>query len=290
MEKVYRATGMYDAAEEAGIEACMETSHQIVSFPEGKLIKRFEVITPVLEAAGLINLCKLKTHGFLSMTGAVKNSFGVVPGLTKPGYHAKLQDADRFASMCLDLSQYVSPRLSIMDAVTGMEGNGPHGGTPRHVGLLLASEDPVALDIVASEIMGLEREHNPILLEAEKRGIVPNRLEEVELIGCDKHELRIPGFQLPPTVMAGAGAVLLKILGPLLKNGLTVRPYILKDKCVACGVCRDACPVHVISIEDKHANINYKNCIRCYCCHEMCQYEAIDLQGGLLYQLFNRGK
>ena len=287
MRKVYRETGMAELAEQIGIEASLDTGHEIVSFPEGKLIKRFEVIKPVLDADAVINLCKLKTHGFLFMTGAVKNSFGVIPGLTKPGYHAKLHDPGRFAGMCLDLSNYVAPRLSIMDAVIGMEGNGPHAGTPRQIGLLLASGNPLALDVVAAEIMGLERENNPILREAEKRKQRPNRIEDVELVGVEKSELRIPGYKLPSTMLTGTGSVILAKLAPLFKHSFTMRPQILEDRCVACGACRDSCPVHVISIEDKCARINHKECIRCYCCHEMCAYDAIELHGGFLYRLFH---
>lgn len=291
LKRLYRNCGMYTVAEEAGIELNFDTSSQTVSFPEGKLIKRFEIITPILEADGIVNICKLKTHGFLSMTGAVKNNFGVIPGLAKPGYHAKLQDAGHFANMCLDLSTYVSPRISIMDAVVGMEGNGPHTGTPRHVGLLLASTNPLALDLVAGGIIGLERKHNPILIEAEKRGLSPNHLAQVEVIGLNKAELPITNFKLPSTILGGIGSVLLSVLAPIFKSGFTVRPQILTDKCVACGACRDACPVKVITIVNnkrKHAHIDRKHCIRCYCCHEMCPYDAIELQQGVLYRLFNR--
>ena len=86
------------------------------------MIKRFEVIKAIREADRIINLCKLKIHTFSAMTGAVKNNFGVVPGLFKPGYHAKLKDGPRFAGMRLDLADLVAPRLSIMDAVVAMEG------------------------------------------------------------------------------------------------------------------------------------------------------------------------
>ena len=106
----------------------------------------------------------------------------VVHGRAKPGYHAKLRDTGRFANMLLDLADYVSPRLSIMDAVVGMEGDGPSGGTPRNVGLLIGAVNPLALDVVAGEIMGLDPTNNPVLTEAEKRGMTPTNIEDVELI------------------------------------------------------------------------------------------------------------
>ena len=112
LDKFYQTCGMYEAAKEAGLEVNLDTTYRAVSFPDGRLIKRFEIITPVVEADGVFNLCKLKTHLLTGMTGAVKNSFGVIPGLAKPGYHAKLQSKSHFANMLLDLAAYVSARIS----------------------------------------------------------------------------------------------------------------------------------------------------------------------------------
>ena len=117
MKRLYTECGMYDAAKQAGIEVNMDTGYDDVSFPQGKFIMRMEVIKPITEADGVINLCKMKTHLFMHMTGAVKNLFGIIPGLSKIGYHAKLHDKARFADMLLDLALYTAPRLSIMDAV-----------------------------------------------------------------------------------------------------------------------------------------------------------------------------
>ena len=317
LDKLYHVCGMYQAAEEAGIEVNRDITYKTVSFPEGKLIKRFEVITPVVKADGVFNLCKMKTHLFMHMTGAVKNSFGVIPGLTKPGYHAKLHDKQRFAEMLLDLSDYVSPRLSIMDAVIGLEGEGPGAaGEPRHIGLLLAATNPLALDIVASEIMGLKREQNPLLIEAEKRGFSPNSLADVQIIGENISELRISDYKFPATLLDKAQSKTLpwwqqplkpflkfaeasfgnsammswgqKIITPLFRNGMALYPQIIKNKCVGCGACRDSCPMEAITLTNRVAQINKQDCIRCYCCHEMCPAEAIELRQSLLYRIVNR--
>jgi len=295
LAKTYRISGMYQAAEKAGIEVevNLDTSHEIVSFPEGKLIRRFEIITPLLRSDGVFNLCKMKTHTFMHMTGAVKNNFGAIAGLTKAGYHGKLRDTGRFAGMLLDLADFVSPRISIMDAVLAMEGEGPSAGSARQVGLFLASTSPLALDVVAGEIMGLSREKNPVLVEAEKRGLQPNRLEEVEVIGAEIEELTIPDFDLPATIYGGSGVggepLWVRMLEPLFKHSLSVKPQIIKAKCVACGACSEACPMKVITLVDgRHAQIDYKSCIRCYCCHEMCPEKAIELHEGILHRVLNR--
>jgi ferredoxin len=292
--RLYRKSGVDKAAEEAGIEVNLDVTSQAVSYPSGELVKRFEVITPVLEADGVFNLCKLKTHAFMSMTGAVKNNFGVIPGLAKPGYHAKLLDKGQFAGMLLDLAGYVSPRLSIMDAVVGMEGEGPgSAGTPRHVGLLLAARNQLALDVVASEIMGLSWENNPVLVKAEKRGLYPTHLEQVRVIGVDKSDLRIPDYKLPAAVLGGTGFQNLplwqRVLSPLFKPGFTLKPLVIRDRCTACGVCRDSCPMQAIAMVDgSYAQIDDQACIRCYCCHEMCPHDAIELRSSLLHRIISR--
>ena len=182
LDKIYRTCGMHQAARQADIEVNWDTSSRPVSYAEGRLTKHFDIITPVYEAQAVFNLCKMKTHVFTGMTGAVKNIFGVIPGLTKPGYHAKLSDVQRFAGMLLDLAGYISPRLTIMDAVVAMEGDGPGAGDPRPVGLLLGSENPLALDVVAGEIMNLDPTRNPIIVEAEERALNPTRIEDIDII------------------------------------------------------------------------------------------------------------
>ncbi|UCF91659.1 MAG: DUF362 domain-containing protein [Desulfobacterales bacterium] len=289
LEKIYRTNGMHQAAEQAGIEVNWDTTSRPVSYPEGILTKHFDIITPVLDADGVFNLCKMKTHLFTLMTGAVKNIFGVLPGLSKPGYHAKLHDVQRFAGMLLDLAQYVSPRLTIMDAIWAMEGDGPGTGNPRQVGLLIGAENPLALDVVASEIMSLERTANPILMEAERRALQPNRLEDIQVIGADLADVRVPDFK-PPQLSAGRLGFdrmrwYQRILEPLFKDALTVRPQVIWHRCIACGTCIEGCPMEAISFVKERAFIDDGKCIRCYCCHEICPEEAIGLHRSWLYQL-----
>ena len=284
LKKVYTTCGMYAAAEQAGISVNMDTGTGKVSFPQGKLVKRMDVIKPITQADGVINLCKMKTHSFMHMTGAVKNLFGVIPGLSKVTYHAKMRDRNRFADMLLDLALYVSPRLSVMDAVTAMEGDGPGAaGTPRHVGLLLASESALALDVVASEIMGFAHEQNPVLVAAERRGLSPCRIEDVEVIGEELSSVKISNYKFPSTVSeVGLPPGKTSLLGRFFMSKKAKYPGVIRENCIGCVICANSCPQKTIAITEqqgkKLAVINTKNCIRCYCCHEMCPHKAIEIR------------
>jgi ferredoxin len=256
------------------------------------MIQHFELMTPLLEAGAVINLPKLKTHSLMIMTGAVKNCFGAVPGRIKPGYHAKLPDRVHFARMLLDLAACLKPGLTIMDAVVGMEGDGPGNGDPRPVGLLLGAENPLAMDVVVGEIMGLAPEDNPLLVEAETQGRTPTRLDEIELVGIEREQLRIPDFKLPSTHSPLSGLQQTgwwqRLVSPLIKSGLTLEPRVIEEACVACQDCVRICPEGVIEIEQAehpYAWIDKEGCIRCYCCHETCPEDAIALHKSLLYRL-----
>ena len=294
LRSLYEKTGMAAAAAAAGAELAMDSSTRTVSLPEGKVLRQAEIITPVAEADGVIDLCKMKTHVLMSMTGAVKNLFGVIPGLSKVGYHATHPDHATFADVLLDLTGYVKPRLSLMDGILAMEGDGPgSSGTPRQVGLLLAAANPLALDTAAGAIMNLPRQDNPVLLAAERRGLTPCRMEDVELIGGTVEELRMADYKFPASTKSN----LMDFLGPLArpaerlcKKALSQTPRIDGAKCVGCGICAKSCPGQAIAMTapGKKARISQKACIHCYCCHELCPQKAVELHQSWLGRLLTK--
>ena len=294
LRSLYEKTGMAAAAAAAGAELALDPSTRTVSLPEGKVLRQAEIITPVAEADGVIDLCKMKTHVLMSMTGAVKNLFGVIPGLSKVGYHATHPDHATFADVLLDLTGYVKPRLSLMDGILAMEGDGPgSSGTPRQAGLLLASANPLALDTAAGAIMNLPRQDNPVLLAAERRGLTPCRMEDVELIGGTVEELRMADYKFPASTKSN----LMDFLGPLArpaerlcKKALSQTPRIDGAKCVGCGICAKSCPGQAIAMTapGKKARISQKACIHCYCCHELCPQKAVELHQSWLGRLLTK--
>ena len=114
---------------------------------------------PIAKIAGEVDLIfslpKMKTHQLMYATGAVKNLFGLVPNLHKSPMHVAFPTRDQFASLIVGIATVAKPAFSLMDAVIALEGPGPANGTPTHMGLLLASTDPVALDWAEARIMAM---------------------------------------------------------------------------------------------------------------------------------------
>ncbi|HHL40972.1 MAG TPA: DUF362 domain-containing protein [Deltaproteobacteria bacterium] len=281
-------------AQRCGVmDACLETGTEFVEFknlvrvdnPDGAVFKRLEIAGEVLDADGVINLPKLKTHAQMLLTMAVKNVFGCVPGARKPQWHLTAGiDTGRFADMLVDLYRFVAPRLNILDAVVSMEGNGPASGEPRHTGLVMASDDAPALDAVAASLLGVAPRRLALLEAARRRRAGETDLARIEVAGEDPETCRIGGFELPPLVGLNFAERLPPFLEKRLRKALTSRPHIDEGACTLCGVCVSVCPAGVMEKRDAIV-IDYDGCIRCYCCQEACPSRAIDTREGWLKRL-----
>lgn len=293
LKKAYRAAGLLDLEDDGIIELNWDTSVVVLPFAEGKLIKRFEVIRPVAESDVIIAVPKLKTHMFTTFTGASKILFGVIPGFEKIGYHAKLQSGDQFAEMLLDIVGAVKPALYLMDGILAMEGDGPGlHGTPRKLGVVLAAQDPVLMDVLACSIIGIDPFDVPMLSAAVGRGLWDGRTENIEVVGVSPEKVIVPDFKKPSRVAQDARGLdrlpLSRIWFPIVKKTLSPRPVPSRHRCTGCATCYKTCPQKAVTISKKRAVINDSICIHCYCCHEMCPEAAIDIRYGLLGQVIRR--
>lgn len=273
VDRVYAVTEMKQV-EQCGAELNQNFGISEASFPEAFTAKKFEYTSYLDEADVIINFCKLKAHGMMGMSAAVKNMFGVVPGLLKPEYHYRYPNHSDFANMLIDLNEYFKPSLSIVDAVVGMEGNGPTMGTPRQIGALLASADPYQLDLAAAHLIGLTKADVPTLQEAYKRGLIPEDVHSLHISG-NIEEYIAAGFDSKSakedfTFYAQTDSIIGKAVGSLIKKVFISYPALGKTKCIACRKCEDICPAKAIIMKNGKAFINRKKCIRCFCCQEFC--------------------
>ena len=124
-DAVAKRAGLAQVAEEMGIPMADFTVGETVSFPEGQLLRQFNIAKGALDCDGLVSLPKMKAHQLTRFTGAVKNQFGCIPGLLKGEFHARMSDMDRFARMLVDLNLFLKPRLYIMDGIMAFDLDSP---------------------------------------------------------------------------------------------------------------------------------------------------------------------
>ncbi|MBQ7095209.1 MAG: DUF362 domain-containing protein [Clostridia bacterium] len=280
LDYVYRATGL-SALEREGVTLNRDFSVKTASHPDAKIAKSFEY-TGYLDACdAIINICKLKSHGMMGMSAAVKNMFGAIPGITKPQYHYRFPDPRDFSDMILDIQSYFKPRLNVVDAIVGMEGNGPTQGTPKPLGLLLAGENPYQLDLACCMLMSIDPEKVPTVEAAIRRGLSekdPHSLScYQDLLPFSCKDFKIPPTTKPLTFLSEKG-VFSKLAGPLLRWLLLSRPVVRKKSCVGCKKCAEVCPAKAIEMKDHLPKIDRAACIRCFCCQELCPKGAMKVR------------
>lgn len=281
-ENVARKCGILQVVEATGARFAPFVDSVPVSVREGTF-HQLEVAREILDAEVIINLPKLKTHQMMGYTGAVKNMFGAVVGMRKVRLHLQAgADPAFFALMLLELAERFPPALSIMDAVIGMEGNGPGSGDPVPIGALLASPHPLALDTVATTLVGLSERQVWTQRVARETGRLGSRLEEVAVVGPALASLLPRHFRPAPSSDVGFG--LPAPLKRALRNTITARPEIASG-CVRCGDCVRHCPPHAMALERHGVRIDYHKCIRCFCCQELCPHGAIRTRQGALLRL-----
>ncbi len=276
--------GIAEAARKLGIPLADFTTGSVVHYPKGRVGKSFMLCTGVQEADALISVCKMKTHALERITGAVKNQYGCILGLNKGAGHMNYPNSDVFADMLIDLNQYLRPRLYIMDGITAMEGNGPSSGTPVNMNVLLFSQDPVALDALFAALVHLDPAEIPTCVSGEKAGLGTMAEEQIQVltpegpltVGEAVARYGKADFDVFRGTLKKHALGRLALLLPFMQE----RPRVVKEKCVACGVCQQVCPVPekaVHSGNGQKAVYDYKRCIHCFCCQEMCPAKAIEV-------------
>ena len=284
VNRVYKATGMNN------IEGAVLNRNfsQSVHHSDSALRAREFAYTSYLDDADvIINLCKLKTHGMMGMSNAVKNMFGIIPGTVKPEFHFKFPDHNDFADMLIDLNESFRPALCICDAVTGMEGNGPTSGTPRDIGLIAASENPYKLDLVCAKIIGLEKDNVPTLKRAFERGLAPSDAGQVVTEG-DINDFIIGDFELIPRKSITFNDAGGSIMAGIIRKCMCSRPALLKHKCIGCGECFRICPAKAIEMKNNLPVIDRSKCIYCFCCQEFCPEGAMHVKRPLAARLLGK--
>ncbi len=292
---VYSTCGMKLAAKDGRFELNTDYGFSEVH-TDGVKLKSFNVLDAFKNADVILDLCRLKTHSLTGMSCAVKNLFGIIPGVEKFQMHSNFPEIGNFSEMLVDLAEYVTGEkafLAICDAIVSMEGNGPSHGIPKKTGMVLVSRSPFALDVIGERIIFGARGEDTANIRhldiAAERGRMPRNWKELEVLGDTDYD--VFDFQPPDT---GAGYLLRNLpnfLGGRLVDLFSARPAINEKKCVGCGRCKDSCPKKTIEIVRKHgkklAVIHREDCIKCYCCQELCPIGAVDTKQNFFIKLIH---
>jgi uncharacterized protein (DUF362 family)/Pyruvate/2-oxoacid:ferredoxin oxidoreductase delta subunit len=280
-------------AEKAGIKAvademkCPLVEFKRPVFPPGgggNVFKQLEIDQTVLEADVIINLPKFKTHTLTLLTLGVKNLFGCIPGPRKALWHLKAgEDRKTFAKILVDLYRVIQPPLTILDGIVGMEGNGPNSGRPIPIGLILASGDPLSLDQIVCDLLGISRKSLLTNRVAFEQGIGKDR---IDILGEKVEEVKISNFQFP--TLSQPDWNLPRFFRKALKNALTSKPVVEAEVCNGCDRCAEICPPKALSRKGKDLIFDYGQCIRCFCCLEVCPEGAISIKPGWGLKLVSR--
>jgi uncharacterized protein (DUF362 family)/NAD-dependent dihydropyrimidine dehydrogenase PreA subunit len=266
---------------------CQELGVRLINLKEagfrevrcnGRVLKKVYISPLVLEADFILNLPKLKTHSYTIYTGAIKNFFGIIPQGLRIKYHRQFQRNEIFSEMLVDIFSCVLPHLTIMDAVMAMEGEGPSAGDVKKIGLILASRDAVALDAIATHLIGLNPFDIPTTSLAHERGLGKGKISEIEVVGENLDEVRVKDFKHSAVAVGLLRRKIPSFLYAYFQDQLTLIPEVLKHKCTACGECIRICPVGAAQRQGRTTWIDEKKCIHCMCCHEVCPEAAIKLK------------
>lgn len=226
----------------------------------------------IMAADILISLPKFKTHGLTVLTGAIKNSYGILPGGQKARLHKLAGTPERFHELIVEVFRLRVPELFIMDGIVGMEGNGPASPELREIGVILAADNGVAMDAVVARMMGVEPGRLRFLQKAQEAGLGHFNSEMIAIDG----EMRvIPDFKLPP--LGGEAIIGNPAIQQLLQAKGHVTPTADPELCTACGACLEHCPVAALTMDGVLPVVEADTCIACFCCQEICPEKAMRL-------------
>jgi uncharacterized protein (DUF362 family) len=195
---VFDVLGYSEMAESLNIPLINLHTGEIVEVPlkNGFAAKSVKIHKSLTEIDLLCSVPMMKTHTLATVTLAMKNLIGLYPGSEYYAVRAWLHDraaeagSPGVAYEVIDMNNAVSTGLSVIDASTAMEGNGPSDGTLVDMGLIIAGTSPLATDMVGASLMGFEPEEIPAIVLAHQSGMLPSALDKIEIRGLKIDECK----------------------------------------------------------------------------------------------------
>ena len=236
---------------------------QKVRRPKNRL-KEFYVSREVLDCDLLISLPKFKSHELTTMTVAVKNHFGIIPGGLKPYIHSLFPGIKEFSEVLVEIYETRPPDIIIVDCIDIVDAKGKR----QRPGIIVAGDNGHAVDYVCASMAGINPRQVPTIDVAVGKGLFDPAA--IEYVGSP---IRIQGFSMPFT-FPFRNSVVEFISRILYRIWLRRVPVIDSAACARCASCENVCPPRAL----KGQQIDYGKCIKCYCCLEVCPNRAVKLK------------
>lgn len=277
LQSIYRVCGIEKAAERAGAKLNFDCTSMEYHHPGGVAVKMLTLTKPLMDCDRIITISKLKTHGMVRYSGAVKVMFGAIPGVLKAEYHLKMGNIRNFSNMLVDICTLTKPCLSIIDGVTGMEGDGPTAGSPVQSNVILASESPYDLDVIGAYLIGIKPESVPTVQRSVERGLTTGKVRDITIAGGSVDKYR-KSYKMPPIRTENFSEKVPAFVERFVKRRIMQRPVFSQEVCIGCGTCRNSCPPGAIEMKNGRPTVDVYKCIRCFCCQELCPQKAVSIR------------
>jgi uncharacterized protein (DUF362 family) len=195
---VFDTLGYTEMADSLNIPLINLHSGDIVEVPlkMGFAANSVKIHKKLTEVDLVCSIPMMKTHVLATVTLSMKNLIGLYPGTEYYAMRSWLHDralekgSEGVAFEVIDINNAVKTGLSVIDATTAMEGNGPTAGTLVEMGLIIAGTNPLATDMVGAALMGFEIIEIPAFTLAHKMQIEPKTLDEIDIRGLTIEQTR----------------------------------------------------------------------------------------------------
>ena len=289
LARVLSKSGYDNFMKRLNVKPCPFTRKRSLDCLNSRLFRRLELAEEVFEFDKVVNLPKIKTHCQMGLTLAVKNLFGTVIGTDKASWHLRAgKNIDSFATVLVQIYEQISPMVSIVDGVLGMEGNGPNSGKPRRIGIVAAGQDAVALDSVIASLLDFPIDLVKTCVVGSDLGLGVTDPEGIAVVGDELDGFPITDFERPKSMTMSWNLSYWNPFRRFLENHVITKPAIDASICKSCGVCMNHCPPGAIKSKNGMMKIDTRVCISCFCCHELCDNDAVMIVEPYLGKLLSK--
>ena len=289
LARVLSKSGYDNFMKRLNVKPCPFTRKRSLDCLNSRLFRRLELAEEVFEFDKVVNLPKIKTHCQMGLTLAVKNLFGTVIGMDKASWHLRAgKNIDSFATVLVQIYEQISPVVSIVDGVLGMEGNGPNSGKPRRIGIVAAGQDAVALDSVIASLLDFPIDLVKTCVVGSDLGLGVADPEGITVVGDELDGFPITDFERPKSMTMSWNLSYWNPFRRFLENHVITKPAIDASICKSCGICMNHCPPGAIKSKNGMMKIDTRVCISCFCCHELCDNDAVMIVEPYLGKLLSK--